>query len=97
MDGQRENSIPTHKHILRGYNHVNRMVHAYNCTRSEATGYAPFFLLYCRSPRLPVDVVFVLNTEGNKSLQDWRAGMHEAYEIARQNAKKAAASLIIIE
>ena len=66
------------------------MAHAYNCIRSEATGYAPFFLLYGRSPRLPVDVVFGLNTEGNKSLQDWTAGMHEAYEIARQNAKKAA-------
>ena len=71
--------------------HVNRMVHAYNCTRNEATGYAPFFLLYGRSPRLPIDIVFGLDTEGSKSVQDWTAGMHEAYEIARQNAKFAAA------
>ena len=56
-----------------------------------ATGYAPFFLLYGRSPRLPIDVVFGLDTEGSKSVQDWAAGMLEAYGIARQNAKDAAA------
>lgn len=70
-----------------------KVVHSYNCTRSEATGYAPHFLLFGRSPKLAIDRMFGLTTkEQSASHQDyaekWRAKMTEAYKLASKAANK---------
>jgi transposase InsO family protein len=43
--------------------HIAPLVHAYNCTRSHATGFSPYFLMFGRNPRLDIDVQFGLNHE----------------------------------
>ncbi len=65
---------------------LNKVVHAYNCTRNDATGFAPFFLLFGRSPRLPIDQIFGLchrsnSTSYQKYVEQWGIAMKDAYEI----------------
>ncbi len=74
---------------------LNKLTFAYNSTRCEVTGFSPFYLLFGRSPRLPVDLLFGLAPERGTGdhkeyVKRWNQGMREAYEIARENSKKVA-------
>ncbi|XP_057707840.1 uncharacterized protein LOC130926733 [Corythoichthys intestinalis] len=73
---------------------LNKLIYAYNCTRCEVTGFSPFYLLFGRSPRLPIDLVFGLTTEvGNVDhrtyMEKWKREMQEANEIVQANIKKS--------
>ncbi|KAI5086334.1 hypothetical protein C0J45_24035, partial [Silurus meridionalis] len=72
-----------------------KLIYAYNSTRCEVTGFSPFYLLFGRSPRLPVDLLFGLTPEAGtadhqKYMRRWKEQMQEAYEITTANAKKCA-------
>ena len=76
--------------------HVQKLAFAYNCTKNDATSFSPFYLLFGRSPRLPIDLMFNIDPESEDLKHDeysekWKAAMEEAYLIARNNAKKNAA------
>ena len=38
--------------------HVNTLVHAYNCMDSTATKFSPYYLMLGREPNLPIDIEF---------------------------------------
>ena len=38
--------------------HIASICHAYNATRSQVTGYSPYFLMFSRRPRIPIDLLF---------------------------------------
>ena len=83
------------KHKSRWRDHLNKVVHAYNCTKNDATGYAPFFLLFGRAPRLPIDLMFNLKPLSGFSsypeyVKKWRNAMSEAYKIASETAQRNA-------
>ena len=76
--------------------YLMKVTHAYNCTRHSTTGFAPFFLLFGRSPRLPIDIIFnvepttqVSNASYPEYAKQWKANMQDAYELANTNAKQA--------
>lgn len=43
---------------------VQPLVHAYNCTKNDTTGFSPYKLMFGRQPCLPIDIAFGLNPEG---------------------------------
>ena len=75
--------------------HLNKVVHAYNWTRNESTGYSPFFLLFGRHPRLPIDLIFNSPQPANKRsypqyVDTWQKALTEAYGLANQKANLSA-------
>ena len=73
--------------------YVGPLVHAYNCTRHESTGYSPYFLMFGREPRLPIDVTFGLRKDEiqpqSNYIKDLRNRLEQAYEIATKTSQEA--------
>ena len=77
----------------RWHEKVNKMIFAYNSTKHESTGYSPFYLLFGREPKLPIDTI--LGTGRNDEIvthsqyaKTWRDQMTEAYRIAADRVAK---------
>ena len=74
--------------------HIAHLVHAYNCTPNEATGFSPYFLMFGREARLPVDVCFGVSADGtstashNKYVSRMKRELHAAYQLAQSTAAK---------
>ena len=74
---------------------LNKVVHAFNSSRNDATGFSPFYLLFGRSPRLPVDLMFGLSCEDTHTnhteyTEKLKVAMKDVYELPRQNISKSA-------
>lgn len=73
---------------------VKPLVHAYNCTKNDVTGYTPYELMFGRQPRLPVDLAFGLPVSGTMStshsqyVEKLKSHLEESYRIATENSEK---------
>ena len=76
--------------------HIGSMVIAYNATRSQVTGYSPYFLMFGRRPRLPVDLLFstVNNREWTHTIDEYVKTLYErlreCLKLAQESATKEA-------
>ena len=74
--------------------HLQKLIFAYSSTRHELTGFSPYYLLFRRNPRLPVDIIFD-STFPSKArthwqcIEEWQRSMNQAIEIATRKARKA--------
>ena len=73
---------------------VNHLTHAYNCTKSQVTGFSPYFLMFGREPRIPVDKAFEVTFpfRQEKNMADYvhhlRERLQWAYKIAKDHIDK---------
>lgn len=73
--------------------HVSQLVHAYNCTRNDVTGYSPYVLMFGREARLPIDLCFSVSSEGEaENYQQYvsklRTDLKKAFQVASETADK---------
>ena len=69
--------------------HLPELLLAYNATCSAVTGYSPYYLLFCRGPRIPVDYLFPTlhdsphQTKMEVSVAAMQKRLKEAFVVAR--------------
>ena len=44
--------------------YISALVHAYNSTKHDSTGFSPYFLIFGREARFPVDLHLGVNPDG---------------------------------
>ena len=76
--------------------YVAPLVHAYNATRHESTGFAPHFLMFGRFPRLAVDAFLGIKPSGESAktassyISKLKSRLSFAYKTAAKQAQKHA-------
>lgn len=76
--------------------YVCPLVHAYNCTRNDAIGESPLFLMFENQTCLPIDLCFGINPKGHNCkththyVSKLKRRLTYAYQLAIQNSEKEA-------
>ena len=72
--------------------HLGSVIIAYNATRSLVTGFSPYFLMFGRRPRLPIDLLFptAMQQESSRTIDEYVLFLYERLKEALPVARDAA-------
>ena len=78
------------------HEHLNKVVHAYNCIRNDATGDSSFYLLFGRHPQLLIDLIFSIDLSTKHQsypqyVSTWKTAMENAYKLASKKSQESGA------
>ena len=78
--------------------YLGPLVHAYNCTRHDTTGFSPYYLMFGRQPRLALDIALklpksVMNNDicSTKYIESLKQRLDQAYKLATEMSRKSQA------
>ena len=70
--------------------YISSVVHAYNCTKHHSSGFSPYEILFGRTPKLPVDLQYGVNS--NKSgvgqtefVENLRKRLNYVWDLAKKH------------
>ena len=74
--------------------YVGPIVHVYNCTRHESSGFSPFYLMFGRQPRLAIDALFGCIGPSQDSdycsfVSSLKKRLEKAYSLAQEQMEQA--------
>ena len=76
--------------------HLSKLAFAYNVTKNKTTQYSPYYLMFGRTPNLPIDEIFNIKAmEGEmqqshqKYVQTWQNSMNQAFEIVKTHSRES--------
>ncbi|KAI4905787.1 hypothetical protein NFI96_005828 [Prochilodus magdalenae] len=69
------------------HEYIDALTHAYNCTCHDSTGYTPYYLMFGRHPRLPIDLVFgMAPTTDYCEHSEYAKTLHDSLKYACEQA-----------
>ena len=78
--------------------HVQALTHAYNNTQHDSTGFSPYYLMFLRHPKLPIDVLIPSPGESTSNDGDPHSyvnrleeNLREAYNTVNKMTERARA------
>ena len=83
----------TEEHPFHWEEYLCKVCMAYNTSKQSTTGYSPFYLMFGRNARLPIDVMYVSDNQGQNTLlleyvRTLQATFAEVFECVRANISK---------
>jgi hypothetical protein len=74
--------------------YVLSLVHAYNCTKHDSTGYSPYYLMFLRQPRLPIDLILGIEPDPKQTsypafVDNLKSQLKYSYDLATKHMKQS--------